>query len=108
VDRLATRIGIIHAGHLIEELNTDALEKLRSKRLEIRARDLEAAGASLQSAGYKLTLTEGTILIEDAHAIECPDEIAKILVNAGTPPTRLAIEQQDLEDHFLQLTGSAR
>jgi ABC-2 type transport system ATP-binding protein len=108
VDRLATRIGIIHAGHLIEELNTDALEKLRSKRLEIRARDLEAARASLQSAGYKLTLTEGTILIEDAHAIECPDEIAKILVNAGTPPTRLAIEQQDLEDHFLQLTGGAK
>ena len=108
VDRLATRIGIIHMGRLIEELDTDALEKLRSKRLEVRARDLEAAGASLQSAGYKLTLTEGTILIEDAHAIECPDEIAKILVNAGTPPTRLAIEQQDLEDHFLQLTGGAR
>lgn len=108
VDRLATRIGIIHAGRLIEELDTDALEKLRSKRLEVRARDLEAARASLQSAGYKPTLTEGTILIEDAHAIECPDEIAKILVNAGAPPTRLAIEQQDLEAHFLQLTGGAK
>src|SRR5512146_3292152 len=43
VDRLATRIGIIHKGRLIEELDTDALESLRSKRLEIRARNLEAA-----------------------------------------------------------------
>jgi ABC-2 type transport system ATP-binding protein len=108
VDRLATRIGIIHAGRLIEELDADALERLRSKRLEIRARDLKAAKACLQSAGYKLTLNDETILTEDSHAIECPDDIAKIMVNAGTPPTRLAIEQQDLEDHFLQLTGGAK
>jgi hypothetical protein len=26
------------------------------------------------------------------------------LVNAGNPPTRLAVEQQNLEEHFLQLT----
>lgn len=108
VDRLATRIGIIHAGRLIEELDTDALEQLRSRRLEVRARDLEAAKSCLQSAGYKLTLNDGTILIEDAHAVECPDDVAKIMVNAGTPPTRLAIEQQNLEDHFLQLTGGAK
>jgi ABC-2 type transport system ATP-binding protein len=108
VDRLATRIGIIHMGRLIEELDTDALEGLRSKRLEVRARDLEAARSCLQSAGYKSTLNEETILIEDSHAIECPDDIAKIMVNAGTPPTRLAVEQQNLEDHFLQLTGGAK
>ena len=108
VDRLATRIGIIHAGRLIEELDADALERLRSKRLEVRARDLAAARSCLQNAGYRLTLHEETILIEDSHAIECPDDIAKIMVNAGTPPTRLAIEQQDLEDHFLQLTGGTK
>jgi ABC-2 type transport system ATP-binding protein len=108
VDRLATRIGIIHMGRLIEELDTDALESLRSKQLEVKARDLEAAKLCLQSAGYKLTLNDETILIEDSHAIECPDDIAKIMVNAGTPPTRLAVEQQNLEDHFLQLTGGAK
>ena len=36
VDRLATRIGIIHKGRLIEELDTDKLEKLRAKRLEVQ------------------------------------------------------------------------
>ena len=36
VDRLATRIGIIQHGRLIEELDTDKLEKLRAKRLEVR------------------------------------------------------------------------
>lgn len=108
VDRLATRIGIIHQGRLIEELDTGALEKLRSKRLEVRARDSEAAGSCLQSAGYKFMLNDGMILIEDVHAIEHPDEIAKVMVNAGIPPMRLAVEQQNLEDYFLQLTGGAK
>jgi ABC-2 type transport system ATP-binding protein len=107
VDRLATRIGIIHKGCLIEELDTKKLEKLRAKRLEIKTRNPEAAQISLQSAGYKPVMQDGTILIDNEHAIEHPDDIAQLLVNAGTPPTRLAIEQQDLEEHFLQLTGGA-
>ena len=108
VDRLATRIGIIHKGILIEELDADTLEKLRSKRLEIKARNLEAAQVCLQSAGYQYLLSDGMILIGDQRAIEHPEDIAKIMTNAGTPPTRLAVEQQNLEDHFLQLTGGTK
>jgi ABC-2 type transport system ATP-binding protein len=108
VDRLATRIGIIHLGKLIEELDTGALERLRSKRLEIRARDLQAAQTSLQNAGYRFASNDETIIIEDVRAIEHPDTIAEILVKAGIPPTRLAVEQQNLEDHFMQLTGGTK
>jgi ABC-2 type transport system ATP-binding protein len=105
VDRLATRIGIIHQGRLIEELDTEKLKKLRTKRLEVQARNLEAAQIGLHGAGYKFVLNNSTIMIEDARAIEHPDDIAQILVNAGTPPTHLAVEQENLEEHFLQLTG---
>jgi len=108
VDRLATRIGIIHKGCLIEELDASKLEQLRAKRLEVRTRNLEAAQISLQSAGYQSALHDGMIVMEDNYAIEHPDDIAQILVNAHTPPTRLAVEQQNLEDHFLQLTGGAK
>jgi len=108
VDRLATRIGIIHKGRLIKELDTNKLEKLRSKRLEIKTRNPEAAQISLRSAGYKPMMQDGLILIDNEHAIEHPDDIAQLLVNAGTPPMRLAVEQQDLEEHFLQLTGGAK
>jgi ABC-2 type transport system ATP-binding protein len=106
VDRLATRIGIIHKGRLIEELDSDKVEKLRTKRLEVRTRNLEGALISLQSAGYK-PITEGeSILLEETYAIEHPDAIAQILVNAGSPPTHLAVMQQDLEEHFMQITNS--
>jgi ABC-2 type transport system ATP-binding protein len=105
VDRLATRIGIIHQGRLIEELDTDKLEKLRTKCLEVRTHHAGDALISLQSAGYKPRTDGGRIFLEEPHAIEHPDHIAQILVNAGVPLTHLAIQQQDLEEHFLQLTG---
>lgn len=108
VHQLATRIGIIHKGKLIEELDTDKLEHLQTKRLEVRARNLEGAFISLQSAGYKPVMQDETILIENAHAIEFPDDIVRILVNAGAPPTHLAVEQQNLEEHFMMLTGGAK
>jgi len=107
VDRLATRIGIIHKGRLIEELDTDKLEQIRAKRLEVQVRNLEAAQISLRSAGYQFSLNDSTIVIDNAHAIEHPDDIARLLVNAGTPPTRLAVEQEDLENHFLKLTNES-
>jgi ABC-2 type transport system ATP-binding protein len=105
VDRLATRIGIIHKGRLIEELDAEKLEKLRARRLEIKTRDLAAARSALAKAGFAVKANESTIFLNEARAIDAPDEIATILVNAGTPPIRLAVEQENLEDHFLRLTG---
>jgi ABC-2 type transport system ATP-binding protein len=107
VDRLATCIGIIHQGKLIEELSTEKLEGLRTRRLEIQTRNLEAAQLCLRSAGYKFEVTGGMLILNDPHAIEHPDDVARILVNAGAPPTRLAVEQENLEEHFLQLTGGS-
>src|SRR5512147_3225349 len=70
VDRLATRIGIIHKGTLIEELDTAKLEGLRAKRLEVKARSLEAAQLCLRSAGYKFDLEDDMLILKDTHAIE--------------------------------------
>jgi ABC-2 type transport system ATP-binding protein len=105
VDRLATRIGIIHKGQLIEELEAEKLEELRSRRLEIQARNLEAAHSALVKAGFAVKASESVIVLNEARALDAPDEVATILVNAGTPPSRLAVEQEDLEDYFLRLTG---
>ena len=108
VDRLATRIGIIHRGRLIEELEAADLEDLRSRRLEIKTRDLEAAQSVLTQAGFAVKVNEDVIFLSEARAIEAPDDVATLLVNAGTPPTRLAVEQEDLEHHFLRLTGETK
>lgn len=108
VDRLATRIGIIHQGRLIEELDAKQVEALRTRRLEIQTRDLATAQAILTNAAYgTATAQGGRITLQDPRAVNAPDEIARLLVNAGTPPTHLAVVQENLEEHFLHLIGVA-
>jgi ABC-2 type transport system ATP-binding protein len=105
VDRLATRIGIIHKGRLLEEIEAEKLEELRSRRLEIKTRDLQSAQSALAQAGYAVKVSGSMLLLFERRAINAPDEVATVLVKAGSPPTRLAVEQEMLEDYFLRLTG---
>lgn len=105
VNRLATRIGIIHKGRLIEELEAEKLEELRSRRLEIKTRHLEAAQSILTQAGFVVNASNDVLCLTEARAIEAPEVVATLLVNAGAPPTRLSVEQEDLEQYFLRLTG---
>jgi len=106
VSRLAQRIGIIHQGRLLQELDSTELQRNRQRRLLVRARDIEAARTVLDNAGFAVGYTSnGVIELKDVRAIERPDEIATQLVNAGHPPTMLDVEQEDLEHYFLRLVG---
>jgi ABC-2 type transport system ATP-binding protein len=106
VSRLAQRIGIIHRGRLLQELDVDALEHNRRRRLVIRVRDCAAAQAALVDAGFSADITsDGAIEVKDRAAIERPDDIATRLVHAGYAPTRLDVEEEDLEDYFLRLVS---
>ena len=106
VSRMAQRIGIIHEGILVQELDAADLERVRRQRLVIRTRDSQAAYSVLHSAGYTAHMNhDGTVEINDGIAIERPDDIATRLVNAGQPPTMLVIEQEELEHYFLRLVG---
>jgi ABC-2 type transport system ATP-binding protein len=108
VDRLATRIGIIHKGRLLEELDSRRLERSRARRLVVNTRIPAAAQRALSSAGYTaLEVTPDGIILHDERALEAPETIATLLVNAGTPPIKLIVAQENLEDHFLRLTGGA-
>jgi ABC-2 type transport system ATP-binding protein len=106
VSRLAQRIGIIHQGRLLQELDVDELERNRRRRLVIHARDGQAARSVLLNAGFSADMTpDGAIEVKDNTAIERPDAIATRLVNAGHAPTMLDVEQEDLEHYFLRLVG---
>jgi ABC-2 type transport system ATP-binding protein len=107
VSRLAKRIGIIHEGRLIQEMELDELERNRRRRLVVRARNIEAARAILTRAGHSVECTEaGALVISNSNALEQPDQIATLLVEAGTPPTQLLVEEEELEPYFLRLVGA--
>jgi len=103
VDQLADRIGIIHKGQLIEELDAARLEDMRARQLVIEARDLVKAREALADFGV-MRLGDNRLGLKDRRAVETPELIATVLVNAGAPPTHLALEQEDLEDYFLRVT----
>ena len=111
VARLATRVGIVHRGRLVEELDSDALRRHRDPRLEVRSRDIDAAAAALTAGGYtprRLDAPAGPLLeLREPRALEAPDVVAALLAAAGTPPSHLAISRETLEDHFMRLTGGA-
>lgn len=106
VSRLAGRIGIIHKGRLLQELSMDELERNRKRRLVLRAREVEPAYRVLVEAGLPAEiLQDGTIQLKSVSAMERPDDVNRLLVNAGTPPTHLVVEEEELEPYFLRLIG---
>jgi ABC-2 type transport system ATP-binding protein len=106
VSRLAQRIGIIHKGHLLQELNIDELERNRKRRLLLRARDVESAQRTLLAAGQPAEiLQDGTLELKSVSSIERPDDINSLLVKAGIPPTQLMVEEEELEEYFIRLVG---
>jgi ABC-2 type transport system ATP-binding protein len=111
VDLLATRIGIIHRGRLVEELDAEALERRRDVRLEIGARQLDLAEDRLRAAGFaprrRVSQHHGSIVeLRESRALDRPEHIAELLVSAGAQPTRLAVERETLEEHFVRLTSA--
>jgi len=107
VARLATRIGVIHQGRLVRELDASDLAGHTSRWLSVSARDQAAAGQALSAAGFSPVRTDGGHLaLADDRAIEEPDVVATLLVAAGCPPTRLVVEQDDLETFFLRVVES--
>jgi ABC-2 type transport system ATP-binding protein len=106
VSRLARRIGIIHEGQLLQEMNAEELEGNRKRRLLLRTRDIESTHQALISTGHLAEiLPDGSIGLIDGSSVEHPEDVNSFLVNAGFPPTQLIVEEEELEHYFLRLVG---
>ncbi len=106
ISRLATRIGIIHQGRLIQEIDTNELENLCKKRLVLDTDNKKAARLKLLENGYSVDESkEGLLEVKGDEAIKHPENIANILVYAGLPPKLLKVEEENLESYFLRAIG---
>lgn len=106
ISRLATRIGIINDGRLMQEFNADHLEQICKKQLKINTGDNRSALSVLSENGFSAVINEsGEIEIKDGNALNHPEELAKMLVYAGLPPMLLKVEEEDLESYFLRTIG---
>ncbi|MDQ1288108.1 MAG: transporter ATP-binding protein [Actinomycetota bacterium] len=109
VARLADRIGIIHDGRLLEQLDGERLGEAGAPRFEAAFRTPELAVRALDVlTAWGLTAGLGpdgtSITSESPKATDAPDDVATRLVEAGAPPTSLGVTHEDLEQLFLRLT----
>jgi ABC-2 type transport system ATP-binding protein len=106
ISRFTTRIGIIHDGSLVQEVDTDQLDSLLYKRLQVHVYDEDGAKSFLENEGYSVIIAEERFLeITDKEAIIHPEKVNSLLVYAGYSPTMLKVEEEDLESYFLRIIG---
>jgi len=108
ISRFATRIGIIHKGKLIQEIDTDKLESLLYKSLVVDTREKQKTVVCLNNKGIISDINKnGMIEIKDEKCVTNPDEVASLLVHSGYPPLLLKVEHEDLESYFLRVIGES-
>jgi len=106
ISRFATRIGIIHEGKLVKEIDAVLLERLSGKRLLVSSNNIDYTYTVLTQKGYNPEIISDQIIeIKDKSAISNPDTIATMMVHAGCPPVLLKVEEEDLESYFLRTIG---
>lgn len=105
VARVATRVGVLHHGRLVDEFDAGELAARVYPRLEIGARDLGRAAVALRDAGLEPHETADGLVLSGSAAVNHPEFVATALVRAGEPPTRLAVTEENLETYFLRLVG---
>lgn len=104
VAKMATRIGIIHKGVLLQEITAKQFDHLRQKRLYIGVRNhARSARLTLMNEGYDVQASEdGCLEITDERAVRNPEMIAKLLTDAKLPLSMLKVEEEGLESYFLK------
>jgi ABC-2 type transport system ATP-binding protein len=105
IARLADRVGIIHQGRLIQELKTSQLEQIGKKRLLVKTAKLEDTRLLLVNKGYEVSYTADNDALVSDGAVEKPEALAALVVQAGQSLTMLKPEEEDLEGYFLRIIG---
>jgi len=108
IQQIATRIGIIHEGVLLEEIGYEQLRQKNRSYIELRVDDDRQAAFLLETelhvADYRVT-EPGVIRIYER--LDDSAAINKALSAKGLKVSGLSLANETLEDYFLKLTGSA-
>lgn len=107
VARVADRVGVLHQGRLVDELDSSRLQALDAGRVRVTLPDPTRAPEAVQAlaaAGFVMSDVDGVLGCDEPRAVAHPELLATALVLAGVPPRSLVVDHQDLEHHFLALT----
>jgi ABC-2 type transport system ATP-binding protein len=105
VAHLADRIGIVHAGRLIEEMEYDELRAKARAYLDITVSEPDRAVTLLaERLGIQRVERTGDGRLLAFDGLDRAADVARVLVGAGHDLTGLRVAEEDLETHFMRLT----
>jgi bacitracin transport system ATP-binding protein len=106
VQQLATRIGIIHKGKLLEEIDYETLQKKNRQYIEVKVSDEKNAALILEQ---KLNFFDYIIfesgVIRIFEGLNDRANINRVLVENGIDVHDITLMNDTLENYFIELTG---
>ena len=83
--------------------SSDLHEQL-SRKLIVNTRNNKLALSILTKMGYEPILNNETLIeIDDKRAIQYPEDISRHLTFKEIPPTKLTVDEENLENYFLRI-----
>jgi len=106
IEQLADRVGIIHHGVLLEEIDLKALKNANRKYLQIRTSSISQAIKLMEN---NLNIFEHELVEENVLRIynldTPPAQINRLLVESQLEVMELVMKEDNLEDYFIGITG---
>jgi bacitracin transport system ATP-binding protein len=109
VQQMATKIGIIHEGRLVEEIDQQTLQMKNRHCVEFKVDNDRQAVMLLEQ---KLNIHDYTVsepgVVRVFEKLSESAQINRTLVEHGVDVSELTMVRETLEDYFLKLTGGGR
>ncbi|SHE35210.1 bacitracin transport system ATP-binding protein [Seinonella peptonophila] len=106
IEQVANRIGIIHKGNLLEEIDDKTLQQKTRRFLEIKVDDDQRAAyvleQELQVTDYQIA---GTGVLRIYEYLDRTDLVNTTLTQHNIGVKEIVLSRGNLEDYFLNLTG---
>lgn len=106
VEQMASRIGIIHNGTLVDEFTLEEIHQQGNTFLELKVND---AGRAMDVMKKKLGIEKfGQLdngMLRVSGRLDKPELINRTLIQAGIDVSHIASHQETLEDRFMRITG---
>ncbi|WP_164949384.1 ABC transporter ATP-binding protein [Clostridium sp. FP2] len=106
IEHLATKIGVIHRGKLLEEIDYRELQRRSRKYLRVKVSDDKKACFLLEN---KLNIKDFDVVEKNVLRIyenlDKGPQISKLFINNDLELHELQLSVDNLEDYFVSLTG---
>lgn len=109
LNRFATRFGVINAGHMVLEFDSEKMSELAAGAIRVRCKNMQACGLVLRQAlpGASISLSEDGVYLVPSTRFSV-EQVSDALFAANQQVLELHKTERDVEDFFLELMNKSR